>query len=147
MVDRSAVGHSFAPVHARVEPGRLRFFFETTGEKNPVYRDADTAKEAGYEAVPIPPTYLFCLEMMDADDPFVFLKDLKIDLARILHGTQSFAYHKPVVVGDALTFASTVTGVADKKGGALTVVDVATRITNQRGEHVADMVRGIVVRN
>lgn len=147
MVDQSAVGHTFPPVHANVEPGRLRFFFDTLGEKNPVYRDPVAAKNSGYGATPIPPTYLFCLEMMDADDPFLFLKELKIDLARILHGTQSFAYHKPVRVGDALTFASTVTGVADKKGGALTIVDLATRITNQQGEHVADMVRGIVVRN
>ena len=147
MVDQSAVGHTFAPINAHVEPGRLRFFFDTIGEKNPVYRDEEAAREAGYGAIPVPPTYLFCLEMMDADDPFNFLKELKIDLARILHGTQSFAYHKPVIVGDALTFASSVTGVIDKKGGALTIVDITTRITNQRDDHVADMNRGIVVRN
>ena len=40
MVDQSAVGRSFTPVTARVEPGRLRFFLDTLGETNPVYRDA-----------------------------------------------------------------------------------------------------------
>ena len=147
MVDQSAVGRSFAPVHAVVEPGRLRFFFDTIGEANPVYRDPAAAKAAGYAAVPVPPTYLFCLEMMDAENPFAFLEELGIDLARVLHGEQSFAYHAPVVVDDALTFASTVTGVAEKKGGALTIVDVATKVTNQDGAHVADATRAIVVRN
>ena len=33
MVDQSAVGRSFTPVTARVEPGRLRFFLNTLGEQ------------------------------------------------------------------------------------------------------------------
>ena len=41
MVDQSAVGRAFTPVTARVEPGRLRFFLNTLGENNPVYRDAE----------------------------------------------------------------------------------------------------------
>lgn len=147
MVDQSAVGVTFTPVKARVEPGRLRYFFETLGETNPVYRDTSAAKAAGYAATPIPPTYLFCLEMMDSEKPFEFLEKLKIDLGRVLHGEQRFAYHAPVVVGDTLTFESRVTDVAQKKGGALTIIDVETRITNQDGRHVADTVRSIVVRN
>lgn len=147
MVDASAVGRSFAPVHARVEPGRLRYFLDTIGERNPVFRDPEAARAAGYAAVPVPPTYLFCLEMMDAPDPFAFLEGLGIDLARVLHGEQRFTYHAPVVVGDALTFASTVTAVAEKKGGALTVITVQTRVTNGEGRHVADTERAIVVRN
>ena len=34
----------------------------------------------------MPPTYLFCLEMMDAAEPYEFLTALGIDLARVLHG-------------------------------------------------------------
>lgn len=147
MVDRSAVGRTFSPVHARVEPGQLRYFFETTGERNPVYRDASAAKLAGYAGAPIPPTYLFCLEMMDAENPFESLEALNIDLARVLHGEQRFTYHAPVIVGDTLTFESRVTDVADKKGGALTILNVETRVTNQHGRHVADLARSIVVRN
>ncbi|MFX7816744.1 MaoC family dehydratase N-terminal domain-containing protein, partial [Acinetobacter baumannii] len=75
---------------------RLRYFFNTIGERNPVYRDAKAAEAAGYAGVPIPPTYLFCLEMMDNVRPFEFLEALNIDLARVLHGEQSFSYHAPV---------------------------------------------------
>lgn len=147
MVDQSAVGRSFTPVTARVEPGRLRFFLNTLGEQNPLYRDEAAARAAGYPARPIPPTYLFCLELMDAERPFEFLTELNIDLARVLHGEQRFTYHAPVVVGDTLTFKSHVTNVADKKGGAMTMVVVETEITNQHGAHVADTARTIVVRN
>ena len=70
MVDHSVIGRSLAPVTAHVEPGRLRFFRETLGERNPAYTDAGAAKAAGYAAIPVPPTYLFCLEMMDAEQAF-----------------------------------------------------------------------------
>lgn len=139
MVDQSAIGRTFTPVTARVEPGRLRFFLDTLGETNPVYRNAATA--------PVPPTYLFCLEMMDATEPFEFLNTLGIDLARVLHGEQRFDYHAPVVVGDTLTFKPRVTDVTDKKGGAMTLIVVETAVTNQNGVHVADTSRTIVVRN
>lgn len=140
MVDQSDVGRTFTPVTARVEPGRLRFFLDTLGEKNPVYRDDGTS-------APVPPTYLFCLEMMDAAEPFEFLNALDIDLARVLHGEQRFDYHAPVVVGDTLTFKPRVTGVTDKKGGAMTLIVIETEITNQAGIHVADTSRTVVVRN
>ncbi|MDH2386551.1 MaoC family dehydratase N-terminal domain-containing protein [Bradyrhizobium sp. CER78] len=139
MVDQSAVGRAFTPVTARVEPGRLRFFLKTLGETNPVYHEG--------EAAPVPPTYLFCLEMMDATDGLEFLTALDIDLARVLHGEQRFDYHAPVVVGDTLTFHPRVSSVTDKKGGAMTLIVVDTPVTNQNGVHVADVSRTIVVRN
>src|SRR6478609_5256465 len=147
MVDQSAVGRSFTPVIACVEPGRLRFFLDTLGEKNPVYRDADAARRDGYAATPVPPTYLFCLELMDATEPFEFLTALGIDLARVLHGEQRFDYRAPVVIGDTLTFRPRVTGVSEKKGGAMTLVVIETSVTNQNGVHVADISRTVVIRN
>jgi acyl dehydratase len=147
MVDQSAVGRSFAPVAARVEPGRLRYFVNTIGERNPIYRDAEVARTQGYSAIPAPPTYLFCLEMLDSDDPFEFLTELEINLTRILHGEQSFTYHAPVVVGDTITFRSRVTGVTDKKGGAMTMVVLVTEVTNQHGVRVAETARTVVVLN
>ena len=44
MVDQSAVGRAFTPVTAHVEPGRLRYFLDTLGESNPLYRDAQAAR-------------------------------------------------------------------------------------------------------
>ena len=146
MVDQSAVGRAFTPVTARVEPGRLRFFLNTLGRGQSRLPRREAAR-AGYAAAPVPPTYLFCLEMMDATEPFEFLTALDIDLARVLHGEQRFDYHAPVVVGDTLTFKPKVTSVTEKKGGAMTLVVVETEVTNQNGVHVADVSRTVVVRN
>jgi acyl dehydratase len=147
MVDASIIGLTLPATRARVEPGRLRFFLDTLGETNPVYRDDAAAKAAGFADRPIPPTYLFCLEMIDSKDPFALLKALKVDIGRLLHGEQKFVYRAPIHVDDELTCQSSVTDVQQKKGGALTLVDVTTRVTNQRGEPVADCVSVVVVRN
>lgn len=72
---------------------------------------------------------------MDSDNPFEFLTELKIDLARVLHGEQSFLYRAPVVVGDTLTF-SRVTSVTDERGRSDLIV-VETPVTNQDGIHIA----------
>ena len=147
MVDQSAVGRSFTPVTAHVEPGRLRYFFNTLGERNPIYRDAAVARTNGYSAVPAPPTYLFCLEMMDAEQAFEFLDMLGADLAQVLHGEQRFTYRVPVMVGDTLRFEPRIVSITDKKGGAMTLAVVETRVTNQHGVHVADCSRTVVVLN
>jgi acyl dehydratase len=147
MVDRSAVGRVLPSVKARVEPGRLRYFLKTIGECNPIYHDPEAARKEGYSGLAVPPTYSFCLEMLDADQPFAILTALDIDLGRVLHGEQGFAYYAPMLVDDFLTFQPEVTDIADKKGGALTMVAIRTKVTNQRGVHVADLTRTIVVRN
>ncbi len=43
MIDRSFIGHEFAPVTAEVEKGRLRFFAKATGNADPVYSDESAA--------------------------------------------------------------------------------------------------------
>lgn len=147
MVDHSAVGRRLASVTARVEPGRLRFFRETLGETNPLYSDDDAAKAVGYAGTPVPPTYLFCLEMMDAAQAFEFLDVLGADLSQILHGEQRFTYKAPVLVGDTLLFEPRIAAITDKKGGAMTLAVVETRVTNQHGVHVADCARTVVILN
>ncbi|MBA4208150.1 MAG: MaoC family dehydratase N-terminal domain-containing protein [Parvibaculum sp.] len=146
MIDRSFIGHEFAPVTAEVEKGRLRFFAKATGNADPVYSDEAAAAAAGYPSLPAPPTFLFCLEM-DRDDPMDFLDLLKVDLGRVLHGEQSFTYRAPVCAGDRITFRSRITDIYDKKNGALEFIVMDTECRNEKGEHVADMRRSIVVRN
>lgn len=144
MVDQSDIGRSFAPVIAYVEPRRLRYFLDALNEKNRTYRGQHAAHAV---AIPVPPTYLFCLQMLDNDSPYEFLAELEIEPARVLHGEQSFSYHAPVVVGDTLTIVSTVADVAVKAAGSLTRVVIESSIGNQHGVHVADTLCTIVVRN
>ena len=75
------------------------------------------------------------------------LATLKMDLGRILHAEQAFEYHHMAYAGDTLSFETKVADVYDKKGGALVFVVNETRVTNQKGEHVADLRGTIVQRN
>ena len=75
------------------------------------------------------------------------LADLQIPLAKLLHGEQSFSYHRPACVGDTVTVRSTIGDIYDKKNGALEFVVKTSRATNQRNELVAELRTVIVCRN
>ena len=49
--------------------------------------------------------------------------------------------------GDTLQFETRIADIYDKKGGALNFVVRESRVTNQRGEHVADLRSVLVQRN
>jgi acyl dehydratase len=143
MADKSLIGRSLGVTQVKVEKGRLRFFAKAIGESDPIYTDETAAKAAGYKSLPVPATFLFCLQG-EGQDLVEQMNVFGFDLGRILHAEQSFVYHRPAVAGDVLTFESRVADVYEKKGGALQFVVNETRVTNQDGEHVAD-IRGTLV--
>lgn len=143
MLDKQFIGHRFAPFSADVEKGRLKFFAKAIGQDDPVYSDEAAARAAGHPGLPVPPTFLFCLEM-EAPDPGAIRKLLDIPIAKVLHGEQRFSYHRMAYAGDTLTFDQRIADIYDKKGGLLEFLVRETRVTNQRGEHVADL-HGITV--
>lgn len=146
MLDKTNIGKAFPPVTAAVEKGRLRFFAKAIGENNPIYTDEIAAKEAGYESLPMPPTFLFSLKM-DVPNPFKNYENAGLALAKILHANQMFIYHQPVVAGDTLTFESHIANIYDKKGGELLFLEEKTKVLNQFDQHVADMTITLVIRN
>lgn len=146
MIDRRHIGLQLPPFEVDVEKGRLRFFAKATGQTDPVYVDDEAARAAGYPGLPVPPSFLFCLEM-DAPNPGELRERLGIDIARVLHGEQRFVFHGLSHAGDRLRFEQRVADIYDKKGGALEFVVRETRVTNQRGEPVADLIATTVVRN
>jgi len=145
MVDSSAIG-KLLPAHSvDVEAGRLRLFAKASGETRPEYLDLAAARAAGHPSIPAPPTFAVCMDL-ELPDPFAWMRDLGIDLARVLHGAQGFRYFAPIHAGDRLTFASRIEDVLRKRGGALIFVVKVTDVTNQRGERVVEMRSTIVVR-
>ena len=129
-----------------VEKGRLRFFAKATGQTDPVYTDEAAARAAGYPALPVPPTFLFCLEM-ESPDPAAIRNLLGMDYRKLLHGEQGFSYHGMAYAGDKLTFEQRIEDIYDKKGGALEFVVRLTRVTNQNGQHIADLRAVTVLRH
>lgn len=144
-IDPAVIGTRSPAFETTAERGRLRFFAEATGQTDPVYLDPDVAAAAGHRDLPIPPTFLFCLEM-DNPHRHGFLAGLGIDMRAILHGEQKFEYHAPAYAGDVLTFWNEVKDVYSKKGGALEFIVRDTHVSRD-GEPIATLTNTIVVRD
>jgi hypothetical protein len=145
-VDQSVIGKEFPPLTMTVDAGRLRFFAKAIGETNPAFTDPETAKAAGHRDLPVPPTFLFGIEL-ESPDPFAWLSGIGVDLRRVLHGEQSFTYHSPAVAGDVLTVTPRIGNVYSKKGGALDFIEKSSTVTRENGDLVAELKTVIVVRN
>lgn len=145
-IDPAAVGTVLAPVTVDVERGRLRLFATAIGESDPVYTDLDVARSAGHRDLPVPPTFLFSLEF-EQPDPFRYLTRLGVDLQNVLHGEQSFTYHRVAHAGDRLVVQPRIADVFAKKGGALEFVVKETTVSAADGRPVADLRAVFVVRH
>jgi hypothetical protein len=141
MLDGDVKGHRFRPIAAVVEAGRLRAFFKAIGETNPSVIDPDASG-----LVAIPPTYLFCLEMLDAENPFSFVDEIGVRIEDIRHADQSFAYHEPIYVCDRLTFNGRVSDVFERRSGALRFVVQDVEVSNQHDRLVAEIRRTFVIK-
>jgi acyl dehydratase len=113
-VDQSLVGREFPPTqpHAVTEEG-LRAFAEATG--------------GGYVGR-APATYPIVLAFQAMND---FLEAEQVDLFRIVHGEQRFAYERPIVPGDVLTATLTVAGLRQIAGND--IVSTTSEITDDSG--------------
>lgn len=150
MIDPSFIGYTLHPHCVQVEPGRLRFFARTIGETNPIYTDEDTARRAGWSSLPVPPTFLFCLDM-ERDDPYDYMVTMGIELGKVLHGEQHFDYYRMAFAGDRLTFRSRITDIYQKKSGALEFLvretGVYRELDGTESENIADLRSTIIIRH
>ncbi|AYC32400.1 MaoC family dehydratase [Pseudomonas cavernae] len=146
MADKSLIGRSTGLTTCEVEKGRLRFFAKAIGETDPIYTDEAAAMAAGYPSLPVPPTFLMCLESEGRNAQAIVEEVMGFDLGRILHAEQEFSYHRMAFAGDVLSFDTHIADVYEKKGGALQFVVQQTRVINQKGEHIADIRSSLVQR-
>jgi acyl dehydratase len=144
-VPASAVGTSAPAITVTVDRSRLALFAKATGQTDPMYTDVATAHAHGHPDLPVPPTFLFGLEL-EQPDPFAWITALGVDMNTVLHGTQGFDYYEMAYAGQALTARSTITDVYSKRAGALEFIDRRTDVTRD-GESVALLTQTIVIRN
>ena len=63
-----------------------------------------------------------------------FLEAEQVELARIVHGEQKFAYERPIVIGDELSATLSVTGLRQIEG--TDILRTTSTITDAAGELV-----------
>ena len=117
-VDQSLVGRVFPPTrpHDVTEEGVGAFAAATGGE---------------YDGGPAPATYPIVLAF---DAMNAFLEAEAIDLFRIVHGDQKFAYERPVLPGDVLTATLTVASLRQIAGND--IIGTTSEIRDGGGELV-----------
>ena len=114
-VDPSLVGRTFPPTRPyAVSEEKLREFAAATG--------------GTYDGGPAPATFpiVMAFEAMNA-----FLEAEAVDLFRIVHGEQKFAYARPIVAGDVLSATLTVAGL--RQIGGADIISTSSEITDADG--------------
>jgi acyl dehydratase len=113
-----------------IERGPLSNFARAVLDHSPVYADPRAAADAGFDAIPAPPTYDFAMHHWGAfvelqpegggtSHPMVeAMGELLADGGLILHGGQEFTYHRPIQVGDRLTSRGTVKDIYTKQSSS-----------------------------
>jgi acyl dehydratase len=143
-LDQELVGRSYPP-SAVYEVGRVKIaeFAAAIGEDDPVHRDADAARAAGYPDVIAPPTFAIVLTLEAAN---VVLGDpqVSLDYSRVVHGEQRFTHTRPIRAGDRLVATTTIEAVRSVAGNDMltTRVDLAT----EDGEAVCSATSMLVAR-
>lgn len=134
-----------------IERGPVSVFADAVKDSSPIYRDARAAEAAGLDAIPVPPTYPIAMAhwgafaelqpdaVKEASGIGSVLRPLLEKGGLLLHGEQSFEYHRPVVVGDVLVGEGKVADVYEKQAGTGTLTFVVSE-TIWRDEVTGDPV-------
>ncbi len=144
-LDQSFIGRTYPPAPAYdVGVEKIREFAQAIGDPNPVYRDADAARAAGYPAVIAPPTFAIIVINMHAI--FTILADptLGLDWDKVVHGEQGFAYHRPIMAGDSLVLTATIENIMSRAGNDF--ITVRTDLDTAGGEPVVVGTTTVVAR-
>lgn len=135
MIDKKHIGRTVSRHSVEVGRGRVRLFATAIGASC-LPSDADGRLQ-------VPPTFLFCLEM-ERPDPYDWYPVVGLELPKLLHGEQSFEYHRPCHEGDTLHFEARIDSIYSKKGGALEFVSKSTLVSGLDGEPVATL-RSLII--
>lgn len=143
-LNRDFIGREFASSGTyEVSREKIRDFADAIGDRSPVYRSTEAAKEAGHPDVIAPPTFLTVVNFRLGAGP-VGDADLGLDYSRVVHGEQRFVHHRPARAGDVLKATSSVVDIRD--AGKNELMTTRTEITTVEGEKVCDAYSTIVSR-
>ncbi|MGO1392275.1 MAG: FAS1-like dehydratase domain-containing protein [Agrococcus casei] len=121
---------------------KIREFAHAVQATNPVHFDVAAANEAGYDDLVAPPTFTIVVQQRGLDQ-LLADESAGIELTRVVHGDQRFAFERPIVAGDELTVQFKVAGVRALGGNAM--VTTEADIFDTAGEKVAASFATLVV--
>ena len=146
-VNKAIVGKEYPPFPVTVERGRIKDFAQALGDPNPFYINDAVGAASPWGDVIAPPT--FSISFRDeAADSGALLRDLGVDISRLLHGEQEFEIHRQLVPGETYLCRTKVLDVYEKTGrsGPMAFVVREIAVTDRTGEIAVTMRQVTVVR-
>ena len=144
------VGRSTGKAVLVTERGPVFRFAEAVTSSDPAYRRVDAARAAGFDDIPVPPTWFFSaashwgafpeLQPPDAvpetNPTMEVIGGLMAKGGMVLHGEQEFTYHKPVTAGQKVRSEGEVVDLYEKATGerTMTFLVTETRYYDEAGE-------------
>lgn len=122
---------------------KVREFARAVLSDSPLHHDPEAARAVGYADVVAPPTFPIVVQDLTLQQ-LLADEEASVDFSRVVHGDQRFTYSRPIVAGDELTGAMTVTSV--KQLGGNSMVTSSTEVSDAAGEHVVTALSTLVVR-
>lgn len=137
----------FPIVEYEVSRSKILEYAAAIGSRDPLHLDADAAALAGRRDIVAPPTFAAVfvtapIRRAMADPEWTARAG--IDPACVLHGEQSFRFHRPIVPNDRLIVQAIVADA--RTSGEWALLTVATRVHAGLGEPVLDSRSTMVLR-
>jgi acyl dehydratase len=146
-VNKSVVGKEYPPFPVTVEREKIKEFARAIGDANPFYLDDRVGAASEWGALIAPPTFAITFRSERADSD-ALLRDLGVDISRILHGEQEFEIVRQLTPGETYLCRTKVVDIYEKTGktGPMAFVVRETTVTDRTNEIVATMRSIMVIR-
>jgi acyl dehydratase len=144
-VKTDGIGKQWEPATYEVGAEKIREYADAIGAANPVHRDHEAAKAAGFRDLVAPP--MFCVVYSArAMGPAILDPEIGINLATMLHGSQEFEWEEPVCDGDVISTTATCKEIYERNAMGFYVFETIS--TNQEGQQTVkgiwtNIVRGV----
>ncbi len=146
-VDKSVIGKEYPPFPVTVERGKIKEFARAIGDANPFHQDDAVGRASEWGDIIAPPTFAVTFRGESADTGAV-LRDLGVDISRVLHGEQQFEIHRQLRPGETYLCRTKVLDIYEKAGksGPMAFIVRETAVTDKTGEIAVTMRHVTVVR-
>jgi len=146
-VNRGVIGKEYPPFAVTAERGKIKEFARAIGDLNPFYLRDDVGRASPWGDIIAPPTFPITFRDERADSG-AMLKDLGVDISRVLHGEQEFEFFRQIRPGETFLCRTKITDIYEKAGrsGPMAFVVRETAVTDGDNEIVAKMRHITVIR-
>jgi hypothetical protein len=139
-IDRNIIGRSSPQFVCTVEAGKIKEFAAAVGEGNAAFWEDDD------DRLSAPPTFSHIFRSGKME---LLMSDCGLDATKFLHGEHEIEFHRPLRVGEQLSYAIEVVDVRESQGrrsGAMDIVDLQTVLRDRDGSKVQTIKQTFVAR-